>query len=372
VAALRTGERRLMEIYQKFGSATVDTAVERVISLARDRTTEVVRGLPQGSWTAVDWLDDDGISDDPIRMQVTVTIENGVFTCDFRGSAPATRGPVNMPLGATIACARVAFKAFTTPDEQTNAGHFEPLRVVTEPGSLFHAVYPAATFTQWTGNLAVELIYKALAQADPQRVAACSGGDVPGYMMVGEHPETGELFAISNNDLVGWGATASHDGHGPANHICQTAGRCTPVEVLEAKSGMVVERLEIRCDSAGAGRHRGGPGLRRDIRFRCDGEFLSVVKRTRSAPWALDGGQEPDPISILLFPGTAHERAVSTRRTRVVAGDRVSILTAGGGGHGDPKSRDPQQVRRDVAEGYVSVTAARSRYGVEVVHGYDD
>jgi N-methylhydantoinase B len=371
VACLRTGERRLVEIYTKFGRSCVDASIDRVIELGSEQAADVVRSLPQGSWTAVDWLDDDGITDDPIRMQVTVTIADGTFTCDFTGSAPATRGPVNMPLGSTIACARVAFKAFTTPGEQTNAGHFDPLVVVAQPGSLFHATYPAATFTQWTGNLAVELIYKALAQADPARVAACSGGDVPGYMMVGNHPETGELFALSNNDMVGWGATATHDGHGPANHICQTAGRCTPVEVLESKSGMVIERLEIRCDSAGAGEHRGGPGLRRDIRFRCDGEFLSVVKRTRSAPWALAGGHEPEPIRFVLFPETEHEVAVSTRRTRVRAGDRVSVLTAGGGGHGDPRRRDPEMVRQDVAEGYGSAAAARNFYGVEVKGDHD-
>ena len=138
----------------------------------RERAEDAVRALPEGSWTAVDWMDDDGVSDDPVRLQVTVTVRDGRLTVDFTGSAPATRGPVNLPLGSTIACARVAFKALTTPFEQTNAGHFAPLTVVAEPGTVFHAVYPAATFTQWTGNLAVELIYKALAQGMPERVAA--------------------------------------------------------------------------------------------------------------------------------------------------------------------------------------------------------
>jgi N-methylhydantoinase B len=200
----------------------------------------------------------------------------------------------------------------------------------------------------------------------PDRVAACSGGDVPGFMMVGAHPESGELFAISNNDLVGWGATARHDGQGPANHICQTAGRGTPMEVLEARSGMFFERLEIRTDSGGAGRYRGGPGLRRDIRFRSDGEFLSVIKKTKTRPWALDGGQEPDASQVIVFPGTDRERVVSTERIAVRAGDRITLLTAGGGGHGDPRRRDPAAVRRDAVEGYVSAGAARDSYGVEV------
>ncbi|WP_435587830.1 hydantoinase B/oxoprolinase family protein [Micromonospora aurantiaca (nom. illeg.)] len=364
IAALRTGERRVTELYRHYGPAVVDAVVDRVIDAAAQRAEAAVAALPQGSWTAEDWLDDDGVSDDPILMRVTVTVADGAFTVDFAGSSPAVPGPVNLPLGATIATCRVAFKGVTTPHEQTNAGHFAPLRVRAEPGTLFHAQYPAATFTQWTGTVALELILKALAQGMPDRLAASSGGDVPGFMMVGRHPDTGDMFAVSNNDPVGWGGTPRHDGIGPANHLCQTQARNTPVEVLESKTGMFFERLEIRTDSGGAGRFRGGCGLRRDIRFVTPGEFLSVIKKTRSAPWALAGGEQPEPNQVVVFPGTDREHRVSTKRTVVAVGDRVTLLTAGGGGHGDPRSRDPEAVRRDVAEGYVSARAARDVYGV--------
>ncbi|MFC0528707.1 hydantoinase B/oxoprolinase family protein [Phytohabitans kaempferiae] len=366
VAAIRTGERRLAEVYARYGRHTVDTVVETVIAAAEASTSEAVAALPQGSWTAEDWLDDDGVSTEPIRMRCTVTVADGRFTVDFAGSSPAVPGPVNLPFGATIATARVAFKAITTPGEQTNAGHFAALDVKAEPGTLFHAVYPAATFTQWTGTVALELIYKALAQGMPERLPASSGGDVPGFMMVGTHPDTGQLFAVSNNDAVGWGAAPDHDGIGPANHLCQTQARNTPVEVLEAKTGMFFERVEMRTDSGGAGRFRGGVGLRRDIRFVTPGEFLSVIKKTRSRPWALDGGQEPEANQVVVFPGTDREARVSTKRTRVEVGDRVTLLTAGGGGHGEPGERDPEAVREDVAEGYVSAAAARELYGVAI------
>ncbi|MEU8040556.1 hydantoinase B/oxoprolinase family protein [Streptosporangium sp. NPDC049078] len=367
VAALRTGERRLRELYTRYGGDVVASVVEIVIAAAAESAAEAVAGLPQGSWTAVDWLDDDGITEDPVRMRVTVTVADGTFTVDFAGSSGATAGPVNLPFGATIATCRVAFKAITTPTEQTNAGHFAPLEVRAEPGTLFHAAYPAATFTQWTGTVALELIYKALAQGMPERLPASSGGDVPGFMMVGIHPETGQMFAVSNNDPVGWGATPSHDGMNAANHLCQTQARNTPVEVLEARTGMFFERVEMREDSGGAGRFRGGVGLRRDIRFVVPGEFLSVIKKTRSRPWALEGGLEPEPNQVVVFPGTEREHRVSTKRTRVEVGDRITLLTAGGGGHGDPRDRDPDLVRRDVAEGYVSPEAARETYGAEVV-----
>ncbi|MCS5722879.1 hydantoinase B/oxoprolinase family protein [Herbiconiux sp. CPCC 203407] len=366
VSCLRTGQRRIVDVIAKFGLGTVQASIERFMQLGEQASLDAIAALPQGSWTAVDWMDDDGITDEPVRLEVTVTVADGTFTVDFAGSSPMVRGPVNLPFGATIACARVAFKALTTPFEQTNAGHMAPLRVKAEPGSLFHAVYPAATFTQWTGNLAVELIYKALAQGMPDRLGASSGGDVPGFMMVGAHPDTGAFFAISNNDPIGWGGTPHHDGAGPINHLCQTVARSTPIEVLEAKSGMLFERLEVRADSAGAGKHRGGPGIRRDIRFVSNGEFLSVVKKTRTRPWSLDGGQESEPTQVIAFPGTARERRLSTRRIAVSAGDRVTLLTAGGAGHGPVSERDPELVRRDVAEGIVSAAAASDTYGVDL------
>ncbi|WP_062437067.1 hydantoinase B/oxoprolinase family protein [Herbidospora daliensis] len=365
IAALRTGERRFLEILAKFGRPTVEAAVERIIADGEARTRAALAALPQGSWTAVDWVDDDGITDDPVKMQVTVTIDDGGFTVDFAGSAPATAGPINMPYGATEAICKVVLKSLTSADQPSNEGTVAPLTVKAEPGTLFHAVYPQPTFTLWTGIVAVELILKALAQGMPDRLAASSGGDVPGFMMVGVHPDTGKLFAVSNNDPVGWGATPGHDGMHAATHVSGSTGRTTPIEVLEAKTGMFFERVEIRTDSGGAGRHRGGAGLRRDIRFVTEGEFLSVIKKTRSRPWALDGGHEPDPNQVIVFPGTDREERVSTRRTAVSPGDRVTLLTAGGGGHGDPRDRDPEAVRDDVAEGYVSPQAARDLYGVD-------
>ncbi len=366
VAALRTGERRLLEILAKFGRPTVEAAVDQYFAAAEAASREALLALPQGSWTAVDWLDDDGITDDPIRMQVTVTIAGGKLICDFTGSAPSAKGPVNMPYGATLAMCKVVLKSLTSPAQPSNAGTTAALEVIAEPGQLFHAVYPVPTFTLWTGIVAFELIYKALAQGMPDLLPASSGGDVPGFMMVGTHPETGEFFAISNNDPVGWGASPDHDGLDASIHISESTVRNTPIEVLEARSGMFFERLEIRPDSAGAGRFRGGCGARRDIRFRSDGEFLSVTKKTKTRPWALAGGHEPDPNQVIVFPGTDREHRVSTKRITVAPGDRITLLTAGGGGHGDPALRDPEAVRRDVADGYLSPEAARDIYGVEV------
>ena len=369
VASLRTGERRFLEVLEKFGRGTVDAVITRIINHSAKTTETALMALPQGTWTAVDWLDDDGITDDPIRMQVTVTIKDGKFIVDFAGSASATRGPVNMPMGSTIAMCKVALKAITSPNDPSNAGTTHALEVIAEPGTLFHAIYPAPTFTLWTGIVALELIFKALAQGMPDRFAASSGGDVPGFMMVGNHPVTNDFFAISNNDPVGWGANLVHDGAGPVSHLCQSVARNTPIEVLESRSGMFFERFEIGIDSAGAGKFRGGCGSIREIRFISPGEFLSVIKKTKTKPWALSGGLEPDPSQVIIFPGTDREKYVSTKRISVEINDRVIIKTAGGGGHGKPKERDPERVKLDILEGYISAEKAMEIYGVRLENG---
>ncbi|MEM8589402.1 MAG: hydantoinase B/oxoprolinase family protein [Pseudomonadota bacterium] len=351
LAALATGQRRMQAVLQRFGPDRLRQATDALLAYGERITARGLADLPQGEWHAVDWLDDDGIGDVPIRMAVTVRHRDGRFEVDFDGSAPAAKGPVNLPFGSTLATAKVAFKALTSPFEPTNGGQMRALSVKAAPGTLFHAVYPAPTFTQWTGIVALELIFKALAQAMPERIQACSGGDVPGFMMIGTHPDSGRAYAISNNESVGWGATVRHDGRLAGSHLAQSVVRNTPVEVLESRTAMRMDRLELRPGSFGSGRFRGGPGLRRDIVFTADGEFLTVAKKTRTRPWGLAGGGEPEPTTVVLFPGTNRERRVGTARTEVQAGDRIAVLTAGGAGYGDPADREARAEREDRLDG---------------------
>ena len=371
VAATRTGERRLIEIHEKFGGAQLEEAIQKILAHGEAQVREGLTKLPRGTWTAEDLVDDDGITDTPVPIKVAVTIDDHGMHCDFAGSSPAVRGPINMPFGLTETVCKLVLKSLTTPNEPSNAGHFRPLTVAAEPGTLFHAVYPAATFTLWTAHLAIELVYKALAKGMEERLAASSGGDVPGFMMVGNDP-SGSLSAVSNNDPVGWGATARHDGANATNHISGSLVRNTPIEVMEIRTGMLMDSLELRCDSGGAGRFRGGLGATRKIAFRSSGEFLTVTKKTKTRPWALAGGCDTDPISMVLFPGTAREKRVGTYRAKVAAGDRAIYETAGGAGYGPAIEREPSLVLEDVLEGYVSMDAARDIYRVAIVDGRVD
>ena len=365
VAATRVGTRRLQDIYAKFGRVNFRAAVEAVLSHGEQVTRERLAALPRGSWCAEDWVDDDGISDDPVLMRVRLSLDGERMSCDFTGSAAAVRGPINMPLGLTEAVCKFVLKSITTPHAPCNAGQFRPLEVIAPAGSLFHAIPPSPTFTLWTAHLALELLYKALAQGMPELMAASSGGDVPGFMMVG-HDTTGALYAVSNNDPVGWGATSGFDGANATNHLSGCLVRNTPIEVLELRTGMVIESFELLADSGGAGRHRGGLGTQRVIRFVEEGEFLSVAKKTKTAPWGLAGGSDSVATAFTLFPGTERVRRVGTFRAKVAPGDRVTVITGGGAGYGPKWERAGEAVLDDVRDGYVTVNGARQDYGIVI------
>lgn len=363
LAALRTGETRLGQVWEKFGGGQVDQALTQVIEHGERTARRAVAALPDGSWTAVDWCDDDNVTDDPIRMQVTVTIDGDSMIADFNGSDGMVAGPVNLPIGATMGIAKATFKELTTPRDQTNAGHFKPLTVLADPGNFFHAVYPSATFTQWSAIIATELIHKALAPVIDS-IPASSGGDEPGFMAVGFDPRVGRDFVISNNEGIGWGATREHDGGNAQQHPSQTTVRNTPVEVLEHKSPLLHERLELIPDSGGAGRHRGGVGVLREVQYLANAEVLSMKKKSKTRPWAMGGGLEPDPSEMVIWPDTERAVRVGMYRATLAVGERFINRTAGGGGYGDPLLREPEAVAADVLDGYVTAAAAERLYGV--------
>ena len=366
ISAMRVGERRLRQIWEKFGLAEVDAAIDLIIEHGAETAREAVRAMPDGQWSTHDWLDDDGISHDLIRMAVTVTIEGERFTVDYGDSDDGVPGPVNMPFGSTLSQAKNVFKSLTTPETPANHGHYAPLEVICPPGNLFHAVYPAATYTLWTAMASFELIHKALAQG-MDFIAASSGSDEPGFMAVGAHPDTGEMYSVSNNEGIGWGATPDHDGSNALQHLSTTAVRNTSMEVLEHKSPIFHERLELHRDSGGAGLWRGGLGVCREVKWLAVGELLSMKKKTKTKPWALAGGHEPQTTNtMIVWPDTERAHRARMERFTMQPGEGFRNFSAGGGGWGDPLDRPIDLVREDVLDEYVSAEQAEQVYGVRV------
>ncbi|WP_254861578.1 hydantoinase B/oxoprolinase family protein [Halovivax gelatinilyticus] len=393
IAALRTGADRMRQLHRKYGSETVETAIDSVIDHGEQTATQAVAELPDGSWSAVGYAD--GITsdtDDLIRVEAEVTIDGEAFTVDLSGSADQVDVPLNVPIGMSQTLAKLVFKSITTPDEDSNAGQYAPLSLEVPPGNLFNPEYPAPTFTLWTAFLAVDVIYEALAKAVPERVSASSGGDLCDIMLYGEDPDTGRQFVEALNEGVGWGANDERDGPSALMHITETMVQNIPIEVFENKAPIEFDQLSLRQDSGGPGAHRGGLGIQRDYRFVHPTGGLSIIQKTKTEGWGLNGGEPgaknvvvldlndgwDDRVQILVDNDELYDavdddlKYAGMFRGTFEPGEIISNRSGGGGGYGDPFERDPEAVREDVADGYVSREGARDDYGVVIDDGEID
>ncbi len=367
VSACFSGVRRVQELAAKYGRQTVVEAMQAINDHGEKLARLSLAALPRGSWTAVDYIDDDGVSvDELVRLQCTVTISDEEMVIDWTGSATGVAGPVNVPVGLTTAASALIFKAVTTPESPVNAGNFAPLRVVTETGSVMHAVPPMSTFTMWTALLCDEVVLKALAIGMPESIPACSGGDVCAFIGLGTHPVTGEQWQDGSNEAVGFGGTAAHDGADGIMHLSEPGCRNTPVEVFEMRTPLRIEHYGYRQDSCGAGRHRGGVGISRAYRFTAPGTGIMLSYKTKTRPWGLAGGKDAEPNAVILNPGTDHEIWQGGSYNRLSAGEVLVNATGGGGGYGDPHEREISAILADVRNGYVSRAAAERDYGVVI------
>ncbi len=367
VSACRTGERRVISLVERYGLDTFFHSAEAILDhgerLSRARLAE----LPKGTWEAEDWADDDGIDRETmLKLKVKVTITDDEFIVDWSGSQPATRGPMNLPIGCTLGVTALAFKGITSPDTPANSGNYRPLKVIAPPGEIMHAIPPSPTFTIWASLLAPEVILKALAQGMPDRIPACSGGDVFSVVGVGTHPETGEMWLQGGNEAVGFGAFAGSDGEDAIMHLSEPGCRNTPIEVVETKAPWIIESYHMRQDSGGPGKYRGGVGVRRTYRYLSPTTTLTLVKKTKSAPWGMAGGHDADAGHVIVWPGTEREERTAAIHYQMNAEDILQNNSGGGGGWGNPLERDPQRVLDDVINEFVSLKSAREDYGVVI------
>jgi N-methylhydantoinase B len=365
IASCRMGARRYAELVGRYGLETVEAAVAIVWDQAERAVRAVVERIPDGTYVAESFLDNDGRNlDKPLRVKVTVRVEGARFTVDFSEMNPQVPSPLNSGRSGGIAAARVAFKALTSPDLDVNEGCFKPLEVVLPEGTMLSARPPAA-LGQWSIALptVIDTILKALAPAIPERVPAAHKGDMGGCSFFGFAPD-GSRFLLMNIFGGGWGGRPHEDGASAAVSVCQGDVRNTPVELQEIKYPFVIERHALRPDSGGAGAHRGGLGIA--LTYRCLAPCRGNVNfdRTVTPPWGLHGGGEGDVSKAVIERADGRvETVFKATDVEFRPGDRITFLTAGGGGYGDPKARDRAALEADVALGFVTAEAAARDYG---------
>jgi N-methylhydantoinase B len=369
ISACRLGERRTLELMGKYGKEIVRACIDRIWDENEAIARRAVEAIPDGTYEAACRLDNDGISlDKPIPLRVKVVVSGSEMTVDFTGTSPQVQGPYNSK--SADAVARIAFKFFTTPDLPANAGAFRNLSVICPPGTVLSAS-GRAPMAWWNMpvNTSIDLILKALYGALPEGVTAGHSDNIGAAQLAGIHPRTGKPFQTFIPYTGSWGATAKSDGEGAIVSLIQGDVRLLPVELRENMFPLRIREFGLRADSAGAGRFRGGLGVRIEQEALADCSYQAQYERTLDAPWGLAGGQPGQITKTWRERGSGNEPSALPMKCNDLAfkaGDREVLLTAGGGGYGSPHERDVAMVREDVLNGYVSVEAARRDYGVAV------
>jgi N-methylhydantoinase B len=366
LGALDLGVKRMDELLGEYGADTVRTALDALQDRAETLMRAELTDLPDGRWEAVDYLDNDGITDVPLMIKVALEIKGDTMTLDFDGTAPRCAGPVNIALPTAVATAYVAIKHIF-PGLPANAGVMRPIEVKIPEGSLLSAPFPAPVggYTETILRM-IDVIFAAASGATPDRVVANAYGTINALSIAGKR-DNGQPWVMFSFYGGGHGGSLDSDGLNHGNAPISTA-TIPPMEILEAAYPVMFKQWALRPDSAGAGMHRGGMGATYEIEV-LEGNGAKAFlfgERGRYAPQGVSGGGDAafNVFSYQQDDGWHHPPMASKMvGITLKKGQSVRLDTPGGGGYGAPSERAPEAVARDVAAGFVSADKANEMYG---------
>lgn len=380
IGAVDLGVERIAEQVHKYGREVFQRTCEDLMDYSERRMRAELAGFPDGKYSFEDVIEDDGIEARRYTVAVDIHVHGDEVVADFSRSSPQARGPINATLGVTTGATYNGLLHLTDPSIPKNSGCFRPIRVVAPPTSVTNVDYPApevAGNTETHPRLAC-IVIGAMAACVPERAMASESCTGTNFVFGGQHPDYDEYFACYDLMSGGWGGRHGHDGNDAV--ICINGNcRFNPTEVFETRFPLRVEDCSLIPDSGGAGEFRGGLGFRRTL-------LVTQVPITGSQcsdrhvvhPWALFGGGPGGNGATLIQPTgngggwytvkELHGKVSSSKYANVTfkPGDRVRLVTPGGGGYGDPKARSADAVLEDVREGYVTAAAAVASYGRQV------
>ncbi|CCC99812.1 hydantoinase B/oxoprolinase family protein [Azospirillum baldaniorum] len=363
--ALDLGVRRLTELLDEHGEDTVAAAFDAFTARAEALMRSALSKLPDGTYSFEDYLDNDGITADRLRIALDLTIAGDRMVLDFSRSSAPCAGPLNIAYSTAVACCYVALKHVFT-DVPANAGCLNPITFII-PETTLLAVKPPKPVGGYTETIlrVIGVVFGALALADPARATAAPFGTINALSLAGHRPD-GSRWVMFSFFGGGLGGNPESDGLNHANNPISTA-TIPPVEILEAAYPVMFTQWALRPDSAGAGLHRGGLGAVYEIEALTAADVFLLGERGVFAPFGVAGGT-PAALNRFVWQSDEGEKspplASKVTDVKIRDGQRVRLETPGGGGWGDPRRRDAEAVARDVRLGYLGIDAARSAYGV--------
>ena len=372
MACCQLGKRRFEEILERFGSEVVDRASEVVLeqtSAALRRA--IAERIPDGTFSFTDYLDSDGVSDNSYSVALTLKKSSDYVSMNFAKSGDQATGAINFKMDRSVPANMMGL--LLTGDEpgvEMNSGFSRAIdEVILRPGSIVDPVYPAPvgmrahTMVRVTGTL-----LGVIGEATQGQMSAASPVYVLYYLR--SHDRLRGTYELCIEGLgVGFGARTFADGIDAVYFVAQ---KNYPVEFAEMEFGVRIEGYRIHEDSGGPGYYRGGAGIMRDVRVIADEAILGIrLDNVRFPAWGTNGGQAGGSGKVVINPGTDKERTLvpMSDQNRLVKGDLIRVMTSGGGGWGDPFTRQPETVLDDVLDGFVSIEKARLDYGVVITEG---
>jgi N-methylhydantoinase B len=336
IGSLRTGATRLLDIVERRGLKEASDYALHLISYSARVMRHVIAAIPDGSYEAEDALDDDGISTNEVPIRVRVTVKGDRAQVDFTGSSPQVAGALNAVEAITVSAVSYVFRCLISGDVPASAGLIEPIEVIAPRGTVVNATHPASVAggNVETSQRIVDVVFKALARAIPDRIPAASQGTMNNLTIGGLDPRTGAEFSYSETVAGGMGARPGQDGMS-ATHTHMTNSLNTPAEALEYAYPLRVRQYRIRKGSGGRGKYKGGDGAIREIETLAPARMSLLSDRRKRAPYGLQGGADGDVgRALIIWRDASREELSSKGSWDLQPGDRVRIVTPGGGGFG--------------------------------------
>jgi N-methylhydantoinase B len=362
IASIRAGEKRVLEMVRKYGKEAFLHALDEYMDYGERVTLAALKKLPHGVFSLAEEQDNGE------TYKATIEIRDDKFIVDLRENPDQEKGPFNISRDGALVSAQLMLKSITSSDSVCNGGTFRPLQVLTRPGSVFDPVRPAAMGIYYENDVRLyDLIWRALAQAMPDRLPAGNFASICGTLFGGVHPDTGRQYSIIEPELGGWGGSSTEDGNPAVFSGFHGETYNCPAEINEARNGLIVERMSFHNEDGGEGKHRGGKGVCIEYRIRSDDAwFTAAYTRSKFPPWPLKGGRpgSPNYVEILRKDGSRERYSVAPGLT-LQAGEVIRIMTGTGAGWGDPMERDPELVRDDLKNGYITEEQANKYYGLD-------
>ena len=370
IAANNVGAKRLTEILERYGASQVLSCMRELLDYAERSMRAGIKKIPAGRYSFEDYVEGDGFTEDLVKIKATIDVGRDKIRVDFTGTDKQVKGPMNARISAARACVYYALKCVIDPDLPTNHGAYRPIEVVAEEGSLVQATFPAAVCNAniLTDQRLVDVILGALLEAVPERLTAACSGEMNLVNLGGIDPRTGVYYNYVETYGGGQGGSHSMDGmDGVHTHMTNT--RNTPVEVIETSYPFRIERYGLVPDTEGAGQYRGGLGMTRQILLLGEeAKFSLSADRKNLAPWGVFGGLPASTSKCVIIHANGTQEQLPSKITKALAeGDRIIVVTPGGGGWGDPHKRSRQAIERDVAEGFISLKRAQEVYGLDKI-----